>query len=274
MLQKMKDYYHILGVPDDATPEEIKAGYRIKFSRLARRRKNPDPLYLEDFISTREAYLVLSDPEKRQKYNKSRGIKDWRSPTLEKEKAISQPEYSVVEVKKEDTFNKNPTPNPKTTKVWDISGFTITICAWLLIIFLLFPYKRGKKPFYYSNSKYRGDFVDQGGESRETKSAYQQKDRLESKPKENKFERVDDITYVVIAVTVQDLQEGGLEKLLVSDVLICQNCVNFAIDNMIGETKVKMIKPSHVDIGTDVFTFNTKKKAVLKQQMLLKNSKK
>ncbi|HBG74054.1 MAG: hypothetical protein A2X25_08350 [Chloroflexi bacterium GWB2_49_20] len=62
------NYYTILGVPRDATPEEIRKAY---FS--AARRLHPDkniaPGDTEYFISANEAYQVLSDPIKRSNYN-------------------------------------------------------------------------------------------------------------------------------------------------------------------------------------------------------------
>jgi curved DNA-binding protein len=64
----MKDYYAILGVPRNATQEEIKRAYK----RLARQYHpdvNKSPEAEEKFKEINEAYAVLSDPEKRKIYD-------------------------------------------------------------------------------------------------------------------------------------------------------------------------------------------------------------
>ncbi len=64
-----KDYYAILGVPNTATPDELKAAFR----RLAREyhpdvNKSPDAE--ERFKEINEAYAILSDQEKRSVYDR------------------------------------------------------------------------------------------------------------------------------------------------------------------------------------------------------------
>ena len=64
-----KDFYKILGVPKTATPEEIKKAHR-KLARKYHPDLNPgDKKAEEQFKQIQEAYDILSDQEKRAKYD-------------------------------------------------------------------------------------------------------------------------------------------------------------------------------------------------------------
>ena len=65
---KCQNYYGILGVPRTATAAEIKKAYRA----LAKRHHpdGKDKTRSDEFILVREAYDVLSDPERRRKYDR------------------------------------------------------------------------------------------------------------------------------------------------------------------------------------------------------------
>jgi curved DNA-binding protein len=66
---EFKDYYKILGVEKDATTEEIKKAYR-KLAMKYHPDRNPDNKSAEEkFKEITEANEVLSDPEKRKKYD-------------------------------------------------------------------------------------------------------------------------------------------------------------------------------------------------------------
>lgn len=80
-----RDYYEVLGISRDATPDEVKRAYR----RLAKQHhpdvNKDDPEAEEKFKELAEAYEVLSDPQKRARYDQfghesvrfGRGGFDW-----------------------------------------------------------------------------------------------------------------------------------------------------------------------------------------------------
>ncbi|MEE1207911.1 MAG: DnaJ domain-containing protein, partial [Muribaculaceae bacterium] len=68
-MAEKRDYYEVLGVDRKATPDEIKKAYR-KMAIKYHPDKNPgDKDAEEKFKEAAEAYDVLSNPEKREKYD-------------------------------------------------------------------------------------------------------------------------------------------------------------------------------------------------------------
>jgi len=68
MAVKFQDYYEVLGVPRNASQEEIKRAHR-KFARKYHPDVNKDKGAEKKFKEVSEAYEVLKDPETRKKYD-------------------------------------------------------------------------------------------------------------------------------------------------------------------------------------------------------------
>ena len=74
---EFQDYYQTLGVPRTAAQAEIKKAFR-KLARENHPDKNPGNAEAERrFKAVNEAHAVLSDPDKRKKYD--RLGKDWEA---------------------------------------------------------------------------------------------------------------------------------------------------------------------------------------------------
>ncbi|MEZ0228412.1 MAG: molecular chaperone DnaJ [Planctomycetota bacterium] len=69
VVQAKRDYYEILGVAKDAAPDDIKKAFR-KLAKELHPDRNPGNKEAEEkFKEAAEAYDVLQDPEKRQRYD-------------------------------------------------------------------------------------------------------------------------------------------------------------------------------------------------------------
>lgn len=106
-----KNYYEILEVPTNASPDEIKQGYN-----RAKNAYSQDSLALYSLMSAEEcqnilemideAYSIISDPEKRKQYDQARGLNKDLSDRERKGQApdsskAAQEERTVVDLSPE-----------------------------------------------------------------------------------------------------------------------------------------------------------------------------
>ena len=68
-----RDYYEVLGVSKDASADEIKKAYRKKAIQYHPDKNPGDKEAEEKFKEAAEAYDVLSNADKKQRYAKSLG---------------------------------------------------------------------------------------------------------------------------------------------------------------------------------------------------------
>ena len=68
-MAEKRDYYEVLEVPKTATAEEIKKAYRKKAIQYHPDKNPGDKEAEEKFKEAAEAYEVLSDPQKRARYD-------------------------------------------------------------------------------------------------------------------------------------------------------------------------------------------------------------
>ena len=118
-----KNYYEILEVPTDASSEEVYQGY-VK----AKNTYSHDSIALYSLMTkeecdrilelVEEAYSILSDPDKRIKYNQARSISTPDREFLMKEESTPLP-----------TFQPQRTPPPPRTPVSSTKGMMSKIVA-------------------------------------------------------------------------------------------------------------------------------------------------
>ena len=113
-MQNFRNYYQILGVPRDATADEIKKAYR----RLARQLHpdvNPGDKSAEDrFKDINEAYDILSDLEKRAQYDQF--SKFWKQKGFQGKQGVKLPNFT--------SWGNNKTGRRKPAEDIDFSDYS------------------------------------------------------------------------------------------------------------------------------------------------------
>jgi len=67
----MKDYYYFLGIPNDASEEDIKKSYRKLSLKYHPDKNENDDFFADRFREIQEAYETLSDKSKRRSYDQN-----------------------------------------------------------------------------------------------------------------------------------------------------------------------------------------------------------
>ena len=86
-----RDYYDVLGVGRDASPEEIKKSYRKMARKYHPDVTKNDAAAEARFKEASEAYEVLKDTERRQAYDRFGQLQNLLLPTLESHQQCMQP---------------------------------------------------------------------------------------------------------------------------------------------------------------------------------------
>lgn len=68
----MKDYYYILGIKQTASIDEVKKAYRKLSLKFHPDKNDGDEFFADRFKEVLEAYEILSEPYKRQEYDRKR----------------------------------------------------------------------------------------------------------------------------------------------------------------------------------------------------------
>jgi molecular chaperone DnaJ len=188
-----KNYYDILGVPKDASKEDIKRAFR-KLARKYHPDVNPDePKSGEKFIEINEAYGILSDDKKREMYDKF-GVVEGDPSTYQQQYAGTPGRGKVYQSPDGTTYYYSTSGSPGGIDFNDIFGAKSTG-------------KRGKGGFDFFNDL--GDifdvFSDFGGSTRARSP------RTSSIPREG-----DDLRYDM-EIDFMDAFNGGKTRIQYKD---------------------------------------------------------
>ncbi|MCW3103314.1 MAG: integrase [Bacteroidetes bacterium] len=147
------NYYIVLGVPNTASFEEIKAAYR-ELAKKFHPDKNPGNKAAEDFFKeVQQAYAVLSNPEKRKKFDLKFSYGTTR-PEASTKKASYTPPYSgnayqyaqqQAQYRQQQHARPNPQPKPKAKPDKSENHYIlISVGIALVLLYFIISYSSSK----------------------------------------------------------------------------------------------------------------------------------
>lgn len=152
------NFYIVLGVPNTASFEEIKAAYR-ELAKKYHPDKNPGNKAAEDFFKeVQQAYAVLSNPEKRKKFD----LRFSYGQTQESRKKTYSTPYTgnAYQYAQQQAGAKSHQPRPSSTKpkpVRDKSEnhyILISVGVAMVLLYFIISYSNNKpKNLYFKKSK-------------------------------------------------------------------------------------------------------------------------
>lgn len=133
-----KDYYEILGVPKNASAEDIKRAYKELVKKWHPDLHSSDKATAEEkFKEIREAYEVLSDPRKRAQYDRfgyvgqPSGTQGWTEGNPFGESPFGENPFGNLEDLFGTFFGQNTRTSQKSRKSRAVKGEDIYVTIWI-----------------------------------------------------------------------------------------------------------------------------------------------
>lgn len=132
----MRDFYRILGVPDNATMADIKSAYR-RLAKLYHPDLNPGSRHSEEkFKEILDAYTILSDEELRAQYDRKRRMgynaEPFHSGTAEKKRDPGRKEYPPEYIEMMRQRNRSRVVKQINRRKKILRGMVITFTLYLI----------------------------------------------------------------------------------------------------------------------------------------------
>jgi|GEM_PF-553507 len=146
------NYYIVLGVPNTASFEEIKAAYR-ELAKKYHPDKNPGNKAAEDFFKeVQQAYAVLSNPEKRKKFDLKFSYGTARPEASAKKASYTPPytgnayQYAQQQAQYRQHARPNPQPRPKAKPDKSENHYIlISVGVALVLLYFIISYSSSKQ---------------------------------------------------------------------------------------------------------------------------------